>query len=123
MNKRPGFAALQSDGWINKELARCRFQDERHGRRVRKLLEQLSDNIGGSIPWASQDWANTKAAYRFLANDRVSEKDILAAHFQATGDRVAAGDPLVLMLHDTTDSFKSISGVIPGPSILSMPRK
>jgi hypothetical protein len=70
---------------------------------LRKLLDQLSENIGGSIPWACQDWANTKAAYRFFANDRVSEKEILAGHFQATGDRVAAGDAPILMLHDTTE--------------------
>jgi hypothetical protein len=25
-----------------------------------------------------QDWANTKAAYRFFANERVTEEDILA---------------------------------------------
>src|SRR5579864_9237714 len=84
MTKHRGFAGLQSDRWIGSELARCKFKDERHGKRLRKLLEQLSDKIGGSIPLACQDWANTKAAYRFFANDRVSEREILAGHFQAT---------------------------------------
>src|SRR6266704_4545984 len=42
----------------------------RHGKRLRKLLERLSDNIGGR-PCACQDWANTKAAYRILSNSRV----------------------------------------------------
>ncbi len=102
MRKRQEFAS-QSDRWIDNELARCKFRDERHGERLRKLLDQLSENIGGSIPWACQDWANTKAAYRFFANDRVSEKDILAGHFQATRDRVAADHALILMLHDTTE--------------------
>jgi Transposase DNA-binding len=102
MRKRQEFAS-QSDRWIDNELARCKFRDERHGKRLRKLLDQLSENIGGSIPWACQDWANTKAAYRFFANDRVSEKEILAGHFQATRDRVAADDALILMLHDTTE--------------------
>jgi len=32
----------------------------------------------------------TKAAYRFLDNDRVSEAEILARHFQATRERFAA---------------------------------
>jgi hypothetical protein len=102
MRKRQEFAS-QSDRWIDNELARCKFRDERHGKRLRKLLDQLSENIGGSIPWACQDWANTKAAYRFFANDRVSEKDILAGHFQATRDRVAADQAVILMLHDTTE--------------------
>jgi hypothetical protein len=33
------------------------------------LLEHVCDAVGGSIPLACQDWANTKAAYRFLSND------------------------------------------------------
>ena len=54
-----------------------------------------------------QDWANTKAAYRFLDNDRVSEAEILAGHFEATRDRFAASDGPVLVLHDTTEfTFK-----------------
>ena len=59
--------------------------------------------MGQSIPLICQDWANTKAAYRFFSNDRVSEADILAGHFQSTRDRVEATDGLVLVLHDTTE--------------------
>jgi hypothetical protein len=103
MKKHRGFAGLQSDRWIGSELARCKFQDERHAKRLRRLLEQLSDKIGGSIPLACQDWANTKAAYRFFSNDRVSEREILAGHFQATRDRLTATDALILVLHDTTE--------------------
>ena len=63
--------------------------------------------MGQSIPLVCQDWANTKAAYRFFSNDRVSEADILAGHFQATRERLAATNGLVLMLHDTTEfNFK-----------------
>ena len=50
-----------------------------------------------------QDWANTKAAYRFLDNERVSETEILAGHFQATRDRTAATVGPILVLHDTTE--------------------
>ena len=59
--------------------------------------------MGQSIPLVCQDWANTKAAYRFFSNDRVSEADILAGHFQSTRDRSAATDGVVLVLHDTTE--------------------
>src|SRR5260370_21885651 len=59
--------------------------------------------MGQSIPLVCQDWGNTKAVYRFFSNDRVSEADILAGHFQSTRDRAAATDGLVLMLHDTTE--------------------
>jgi hypothetical protein len=101
--KRQALAGLQPERWIDGELARCKFNDARHGKRLRKLLGQLSDQIGGSIPWAGQDWANTKAAYRFFSNPRVSEEAILGGHFQATRDRIAACSTFILMLHDTTE--------------------
>jgi hypothetical protein len=40
--------------------------------------EQPSDGTGESIPLVCQDWANTKAAYRFLSDHHVTETDILA---------------------------------------------
>lgn len=93
--------------WLDRELGDCAFNDERLGKRFRSLLQQLSSSPGGSIPLACQDWANTKAAYRFLDNDRVSEAEILAGHFEATRDRFAATDGPILVLHDTTEfSFK-----------------
>jgi hypothetical protein len=99
-------AALPST-WIDRELADCEFKDERLGKRFRSLLEQLSASPGESIPLVCQDWANTKAAYRFLDNDRVSEAEILAGHFEATRDRAAKTTGPILVLHDTTEfSYK-----------------
>ncbi len=90
--------------WLEREIAECRFEDTRHGKRFRTLVEQLSERIGGSIPFACQDWASTKAAYRFLANGRVSDEKILAGHFICTRERfTAASGAQVLILHDTTE--------------------
>ena len=89
--------------WVERELADCEFKDERLGKRFRSLLEQLSLSPGDSIPLVCQDWANTKAAYRFLDNDRVSEAEILGGHFQATRDRAAATNVPILVMHDTTE--------------------
>src|SRR4051794_160655 len=89
--------------WVDQELAGSTFKDERLGRRLRKLLVQLADAVGAPIPLACQDWASTKAAYRFLANEAVSEAEILAGHFRATRSRVAATDGLILVLQDTTE--------------------
>ena len=66
------------------------------------MLEQFSNRIGGSIPFACQDWANTKAAYRLLSSDRVTERAILAGHYEATRDRSLGDDAPLLILHDTT---------------------
>jgi hypothetical protein len=40
-----------------------------------------------SIPMVCQNWTNTRAAYRFFSNDRVSEADILAGHLARNADR------------------------------------
>jgi len=91
------------EAWVDGEVAKCEFKDERLGKRFRSLLEQLSSSPGDSIPLVCQDWANTKAAYRFFDNDRVSEAEILCGHFQATRYRAAATDGPILVLHDTTE--------------------
>ena len=93
-----------TDAWIDNEVVGCEFEDVRHGKRLRQLLEQLSSKVGAATPWACQDWANTKAAYRFFGNERISESNILAGHFACTRERFSAsrGFPL-LVLHDTTE--------------------
>jgi hypothetical protein len=59
--------------------------------------------MGGSIPFACQDWASTKAAYRFFSNTKVEEGDILSGHFAATRARYDACDGPILLLQDTTE--------------------
>ena len=79
-------SACADDGqtWIEKENAACNFRDERRTKCFRLLLKQFWTNIGQSTPFACQDWAGTKAAYRLFANADVSEQVILGGHFQAT---------------------------------------
>ena len=54
------------DAWFDRELAGCSFADERLNKRLRKLVAQIGSAMGQSIPLVCQDWANTKAAYRFF---------------------------------------------------------
>src|SRR4051812_50190469 len=90
--------ARDANAWIDREIAGCRFADERLGRRLRELLVRMAGAMGGSIPLACQDWAATKAAYRFFANDRVGEGEILGGHFRSTRDPAdgVGGPPLGL---------------------------
>jgi Transposase DNA-binding len=89
--------------WIDTELAGCALGDKRLCERLRRLLHQLEGAIGAPLPLACQDWANTKAAYRFLSSGRFGEDAILAGHFQATASRFAATSGLVLVVQDTTE--------------------
>src|SRR5262249_17986633 len=103
--KSPGRKGSATGGskWIEREIAGSEFTDERLKRRLERLREQVASGPGESIPLVCEDWANTKAAYRFLDNDRVSEAEILAGHFQSTRERFTAAEGPVLVLHDTTE--------------------
>src|SRR5882757_134551 len=93
----------EAGAWFDRELAGCSLADERLNKRLRKLVAQIGSAMGESSPLVCQDWANTEAAYRFFSNDRVSEADILAGHFQSTRERTTATGGPVLVLHDTTE--------------------
>lgn len=91
------------DTWIDEEIAGCGLPDARLTRRLRSLLERMGRCLGESIPFACQDWANSKAAYRFFANARVGDDQILAGHFAATQSRMTAACGPLLIAHDTTE--------------------
>ncbi|HLZ07257.1 MAG TPA: IS4 family transposase [Chloroflexota bacterium] len=91
------------DHWSRNEVDETAFRDARLGRRFGELLCRLSDRMGGTIPLACQDWASTKAAYRFFSNPKVEEGDILAGHLDATKARYAASEGPILVLQDTTE--------------------
>ena len=90
------------DGWVDRELG-GELPDRRLRARLGKILGDLGRRVGGTLPAACQDWAATKAAYRFFSNPRVDEGVILAGHFAATGSRFAAATGPILVLHDTTE--------------------
>jgi hypothetical protein len=93
--------------WAQDETAGCDLGDARLNRRLGVMLAALGERPGNSLPTAFQDWANTKAAYRFFANENVSEDKILAGHFAASALRVRATEGPILILQDTTEfSFK-----------------
>lgn len=89
--------------WIEQELATVKLPDARLAKRLQQLVGQMAAGLGRSIPLACQDWAATKAAYRFFSNARVREDQILAGHFLATRRRLSCGEELLLVVHDTTE--------------------
>ncbi len=89
--------------WAMRECAGSQFKDARLGKRFLLMVRGMGKAIGSSIPAAFQDWANTKAAYRFFANSDVCEGEILQGHLQSTAGRFCATDGQILVLHDTTE--------------------
>jgi len=88
-------------GWVDDELAGVDLNDTRLEERLKTLVEQFSDNPGGSIPDVCGDWAGTKAAYRFFDNPKVSHAAIMDSHREACVKRIE-GEERVLVLQDTT---------------------
>ena len=92
---------MDVSGWIRKEFRAAEFGDKRLTDRLVKLGDELGSSPAESIPAACENWASTKATYRFCDNDRVESSEVIAAHRQAQRDRVSGGDEL-LVVSDTT---------------------
>src|SRR5690554_5780753 len=93
--------------WVETETSGCDLGDVRLNRRLGIMLSAIGERPDKSLPTAFQDWSNTKAAYRFLANENVSEDKILEGHFAASALRIQSTEGPILILQDTTEfSFK-----------------
>jgi len=88
--------------WIEEELAGIDLNDQRLNRRSKLLLDRFAAAARASIPAACHGWSETQAAYRFFDNDQVTGAEILAAHRQATLERMRP-EPVVLLVQDTTE--------------------
>jgi hypothetical protein len=76
--------------------------DKRLNRRAILLAEQLSGSPTASIPQACGGWAETAAAYRFFAQDKLEWTDVMEPHWQSSSERMRACE-VVLCLDDTTE--------------------
>ena len=92
---------MDVSGWIRTEFRTAEFGDKRLTDRLIQLGDELGSSPAESIPAACEDWASTKATYRFCDNESVEPSEILAAHKQAQRSRASDGDEL-LVVSDTT---------------------
>lgn len=88
--------------WVNEEMRTIELGDERLNQRAIKLLSDLSRQPLSSIPSACGTWAETKAAYRFFDNEKVTAGKILQPHITATLQRIAQQER-ILLIQDTTE--------------------
>ena len=88
--------------WAEHELGEASLGDARLSRRLVKLATRLAESPSASIPQACRGWAEMRAAYRFLAQEKLDWQDILQPHWDATAQRMRE-HPVVLCLQDTTE--------------------
>ncbi len=65
-------------------------------------MARFSDTPSASIPKSCNGWGETIATYRFLENDAVEWRDIMAPHWAQTQQRMGE-HPVILCLQDTTE--------------------
>jgi len=90
------------ESWVESELQYANLGDKRRNERLKQLVADLSSQPGASVPEACEEWAATKAAYRFWANAAVEADEILDSHRQMTLAR-CVGEGVVLAVQDTSE--------------------
>ena len=69
--------------WCEEELKDIDLGDKRLDKRCIQLLSSFSNQPDKSIPANCRTWSETIAAYRFLSNDKVTPKKIMAPHLSS----------------------------------------
>jgi hypothetical protein len=87
---------------LQDEVRGAALGDKRLTKRLGNIIEQLGAKPNMSVPAATRGRAEMEAAYRFFDNHRVSPEKILQPHFEATRERIAQSE-VVLLVQDTTD--------------------
>jgi hypothetical protein len=87
-NKMIGKEGATMDTWTQEELGGADFGDKRLTKRFVKLVSDLAAKPEESIPQACEDWASTKAAYRFLNHEKVTPEALRSAYREKTVKRV-----------------------------------
>jgi len=90
-----------TEGWAAEELGQADLGDKRLNDRLIALCDRFSESPESPINQACEDWAETKAAYRFFKNQGVKQGDILKAHRQMTAER-AKPYKTILAIQDTS---------------------
>jgi hypothetical protein len=90
--------------WTVEEFSRVNLQDKRLDKRCQKIASDLEQQPTEPINQACEDWADTKAAYRFCDNPKVTPAKIISAHSGRTVKRMKKY-ALVLAIQDTTFSL------------------
>ena len=89
------------NNWVQNEFKFVDLGDQRLNNRLIKLSEDFLKSPESPINQSCDNWAATKAAYRFFQNETVSYKDITSNHIEATKER-CNDYTNVLAIQDTT---------------------
>jgi len=84
-------------------FAHAQLGDKRRTKRLVKLVDQMCQRPGGTLPQKFREPADLQAFYRLMRRGEVTHEAILESHRQATLEKIASRGVPVLILHDTTE--------------------
>lgn len=87
--------------WAEEEFGAAELGDVRRTARLVELASVLGAQPQASLPQATEDPAQLKAAYRFFGNHYIQAEAILASHVHSTQRRLQSV-PIVLAVQDTS---------------------
>ena len=86
---------MESTSWCSDEFSEADFGDKRLSSRLVKLVDKLSEQPTNPINQSCQSWSETKAAYRFLKNEKVNCAEICKSHSLRTKERARQYDVII----------------------------
>ena len=103
LKPRPLLSSLAQEDWCAAELATLDLGEKRRRQRAVQILEARWAQPQASFHGSFDSWADAKGAYELVRHPRapISLETLLAAHAQATQERMAA-EEVVLLPQDTT---------------------
>ncbi len=92
---------LPSEQWANSEFGSAQLQDSRRTERLVFMATRLAEHPGGTLPQAFPEWAELKAAYRFISQPTVTYEHIQTPHWERS--RAECAQPgEYLIIEDTS---------------------
>jgi len=91
-----------AESWCQDEFKLFQCGDKRLNLRIIGIAQNLLEKPLASLNFASENWADAKAAYRFFDNDKVTPDAILKPHQDHTLNRIKNSENVVLAIQDTT---------------------
>ena len=103
---------LDTQQWAEAHFVECDFGDKRLTRRLVNDAAATAVRPNEMTPQQTRSWKDTKGAYRFMDNKKVSFEKIIQPHCKRTRAYVKSG--VWLSLCDTTELSFSLKRKIKG---------
>ncbi|MHB1949443.1 MAG: IS4 family transposase [Gammaproteobacteria bacterium] len=94
--------SCSTTAWIEKEFVNSDFNDHRLTSRFKNILLAMSKKAQQTIGSTFNSWGDTKACYRFIGNEKVTNEIMLSSHKNETINRILQEKTKILLIQDTT---------------------